>query len=629
MDVMYRWFWTLLPANPLLVRVVQGGSRRLRHLWVRMIYLGLLITVVSFGLLFNGGFGGAVSLKSMASAGSDIFEVISYAQVILICLIAPLFMAGAIASEQAGQTYNILLTTPLTNLQIVLGSLLGRLFFVIALLLSGLPLFAVLLIFGGVPISAVFIAFAVAGLTALAVGSVAVALSVFRAGGRKAVFIFVITIVAYLVVAYMVDYALLRPMNVGNATTWLTPLHPLLVLESAQSALSYQPPAWETLTGYPWLIKLYLAKPFTTFSLLSVLVSGGLMLVCAVVLRRIGQGESAWMTRLRKLLRLPRPGVERTRAAREIWANPIAWREANTRGNGPTAVAMRWAFLAFALLAGFVVLMLYHTNRLPSLGFGNAADTLRSLLLILLLVEVAITVMVAIYMSAGAVSREREDGTLDLLLTTPMTQKQYIWGKLRGLVSFLALLLAAPILTLAMVSAYTFIGELLQWPQAKPAVQFSTSGGTSRGNFPLIMPEAPIVLALMLIPFVAMCVMIGMSWSLKAKGVVGAVVPSVAILGAFTTVMGFCGFAAAENIPFIGAILNAFSPTTNLAMLVDPYARVAGFVSSGTATTLAGRVTLVIASILAAGGYSLIVYLTLLGMVKGFDHTVRKLSGTG
>jgi len=622
MDVIYRWFWTLLPANPLLVRVVQGGSRRLRHLWLRMIYLGLLIAVVSFGLLFQGGFGGAISLKALATAGSQVFEVISYAQVILICLIAPLFMAGAIASEQAGQTYNILLTTPLTNLQIVLGSLLGRLFFVLALLLSGLPLFAVLLIFGGVPIEAVFVAFAVAGLTAITVGSVAVALSVLRAGGRKAVFIFVISVVAYLVVAYMLDLAILRPIGTPNQTTWLTPLHPLLVLESAQSALSYQPPAWETLTGYPWIVKLYLAKPFITFMLLSFGTSVGLMLICALVLRRIGQGGLPVVTRLRKMLRLPMPGEERTRVAREIWANPIAWREANTRGNGPTAVALRWLFLVVALLLGLSVILLYHGNQLQALGLANSAEATRQLLLILLVVEVAITAMVAIYMSAGAVSREREDGTLDLLLTTPMTQKQYIWGKLRGLVSFLALLLAAPILTLAMVSVYTMIGLLAQWPQARPAVQVSSGAG---GNFPLIQPEAPILLALLLIPFIALCVMIGMSWSLKAKGVVGAVVPTIAILGVFSTVMGFCGYASAENIPFLGVIINSFSPTTNLAMLVDPYTRVASF----TDNIVSARITMGIAAVLTAGGYALIVYLTLLGMVKGFDHTVRKLSGTG
>ena len=40
------------------------------------------------------------------------------------------------------------------------------------------------------------------------------------------------------------------------------------------------------------------------------------------------------------------------------------------------------------------------------------------------------------------------------------------------------------------------------------------------------------------------------------------------------------------------------------------------------------RVALVIASLFAAGGYTLIVYLLISGMVRGFDQTVRKLSGT-
>jgi hypothetical protein len=45
------------------------------------------------------------------------------------------------------QTYDILLSTPLTNGQIVLGSLLSRLFFVVALLVSGIPIFSITQIF--------------------------------------------------------------------------------------------------------------------------------------------------------------------------------------------------------------------------------------------------------------------------------------------------------------------------------------------------------------------------------------------------------------------------------------------------------------------------------------------------
>ena len=189
MQAVYLWLWRLIPGNPQVVRIVQGGSRRTQHALVRMGYLGALIALVTIGMLSAGGLGGSVDLNDLAKAGSQVFRVISYGQVILVCLLAPVFMAGAIASEQSGKTYNILLTTPLSNLQIVLGSLLGRLFFILTLLLSGLPLFAVMLVFGGVPVGSIFVAFAVAGLTALFVGAVAVVLSVMRAGGRKAVFV--------------------------------------------------------------------------------------------------------------------------------------------------------------------------------------------------------------------------------------------------------------------------------------------------------------------------------------------------------------------------------------------------------------------------------------------------------
>ncbi|MEM6554067.1 MAG: hypothetical protein AAF750_18270, partial [Planctomycetota bacterium] len=158
MQAIGRWLWRLGPGNPMVVRIVEGGSRRTPHLLVRMGYLGLLVLLVVFGLLTGSGLGGSASMGELARSGSQVFRLIAYGQVVGVCLLAPLFMAGAIASEQSGKTYNILLTTPLSNLQIVLGSLAGRLFFVLALLLSGLPLFAVVLVFGGVRVGSVLVA---------------------------------------------------------------------------------------------------------------------------------------------------------------------------------------------------------------------------------------------------------------------------------------------------------------------------------------------------------------------------------------------------------------------------------------------------------------------------------------
>lgn len=636
MQAIGRWLWRLVPGNPMVVRIVEGGSRRTQHMLVRMAYLGLLVGLVVLGLISGGGLGVAVDLGDLAIAGSRVFQIIAYGQVIGVCLLAPLFMAGAIASEQSGKTYNILLTTPLSNVQIVLGSLVGRLFFVLALLLSGLPLFAVVLVFGGVRASSVFTAFAVAACTATVVGSVAVLLSVLRAGGRKAVFVFVIAIATYLVGVYAVDRGLVRVLDASPTTTWLTALHPLLVLES--SLLSdYRPPAPEVLANYPAPVAWFRGNPLGAF--VAWTLGGSLLIVlgCAVFLRRIGQGESKVVAWAAGLLRI-RIG-ERTHAPREVTGNPIAWREAKTRGKLLGGIVGRYGFALVGWAAAAGLVWAYHTGSLPQLpaspgtasGGGGVSladhDLFRRALIVLILLEVAVVTLVAIYMSAGCVSREREDGTLDIMLTTPVTPRQYIWGKLRGLVRFLSVMIAVPVVTLIGVSVYVLVGQSRGWPQAEFTYHTTNiySGAVSIPDLPLILPEVGLWLALMLVPFVALCVAAGMFWSLQAKSVLGAVVPTVGIMGAVVLVLGLCGGSPFGSTTLLGPVVNGFSPATNAAMLIDPWARVEGFAGDG---ELFGRTSLGIAAVFAAAGYSTVVYALIIGMVKGFDQTVRKLSGT-
>ena len=641
MTILLQWLWSLLPANPVLVRIVQGGSRRRRHLWVRMGYLGALVAMVSIGLLVGGGMGSEISLTDLAKAGTLIFTIISYGQVIMICLLAPLFTAGAISQERIGRTYEILLTTPLSNLQIVLGSLFGRLFFVWALLLSGLPLFAVSLIFGGVPIDAVFTSFAVAAMTALFMGSVAVTLSVCRAGGRKAVYVFVIIVVGCLVAGYALDALVLRrvatvPGSGADGTTWLTPLHPLLVLEASLNQAGYRPPSAEVISGHPAWVRVYLSRPLAAFALITTALSGLLILFCTVTLRWMtnDRGAVGWWRRLRRWLRLDRrgDGGELKRSPRKVWANPIAWRESQARGNRAAWVIGRLGFVVVGLSAIATVLVMYHRGTLPGIPdpvhgtILKPHQSFRLTLQMLLQIEVAVAVFVAVYLSAVCVSREREDGTLDLLLTTPLTARQYIWGKLRGLVSFLTILLVVPVLTLAVASLYTLAGPRMGWqPATVPQMVISNNGPPINMQVGLVLPESPLLLLFVLVPFVALCVMVGMSWSLKASGVLGAVTPAIGVIGCLTMVTGFCGYNAVGSVPFVGPVLNAFSPVTNLWMLTDPWTRVVAFGDD----PMFGRMSLAVGALTAGGCYSLVVYLMLLTMVKDFDHTVRRLSGTG
>jgi ABC-type transport system involved in multi-copper enzyme maturation permease subunit len=617
MTLLARWFWRLLPGNPMVLRTVWSGSRRLRHQWIRMGYLGALVGLVTLGLMTGGGMEGTVSLTQLAKAGTYVFAIVGNSQLILICLLAPLFMAGAITSEQSGKTYDILLTTPMSNFQIVLGSLAGRLFFVLALLSSGLPLFSVLLLFGGVPISAVTVCFATSAVTALTVGAVAVTLSVMRAGGRRAVFLFVICVAAYLVASYLLDRLVLRRMSaVPNTTTWVTPLHPLLVLESAMGSANYMVPPADTLGDHHAFTRWYLSRPFAAFCSLSAILSAVLLTWCTIILRRVQQGRSVLLTLVAGWLRLGADG-EKRRHPRHVGGNPIAWREAHTRGNRAGGMLARWTFLLGGIATATVLLGVYHTG-------GMASSTFQIALTTLLLVEIAVIALVALYVSAGAVSAEREDGTLDLLLTTPITPRQYIWGKLSGLVRFLGVMLAAPIICAGIVSLYVFVAMLAQWPTAMTKSVVISNGRVANITHPILLPEVPVLLAMLLVPFVAVCIVVGMKMSLRSRRVLGAVVQAVAVMGAVVLVLGFCGWNAAENVPAIGPIINAFSPATALHMLIDPWERINQFAHA----PVSGRIILVAAAVCAGGVYSLIVYLTIQNMVGGFDQTLRRLSGT-
>ena len=176
--------------RPLVERIVLSGSRRKRHQTIRSLYLAILIAVAAIGVLFTTSLGGRISLRALAAAGGGVFEIVAMVEVAAICLVTPIFMAGAIEQESSPRTWDLLLATPLSSMGMVLGNLLGRTFFVLSLIVAGLPILLILQIFGGVSPRAVLISAGIAACTAIVVGSAAVMLSATRTGGRRAVLAF-------------------------------------------------------------------------------------------------------------------------------------------------------------------------------------------------------------------------------------------------------------------------------------------------------------------------------------------------------------------------------------------------------------------------------------------------------
>ncbi|MCZ6852060.1 MAG: ABC transporter permease subunit [Planctomycetota bacterium] len=619
MPAFVNWLLRLVLTNPICMRLVQGGSRRHRHLLIRSGYLAVMMVILLFAMLSN--LQGAPSVRELAVGAAKTFTLISYLQIGLICLLTPIFMAGAIAQEANPRTWDILLTTPLNNLQIVLGNLFGRLFFVLALLVSTLPLFAVTQYFGGVPGESIFASYAIAGSSSLLVAAIAITLCVNRTAGRRAVFWFYVAVVMYLFVTYAADLQIRQPVGPGvqvNHTTLITPLNPFLALEVLLRSNTYQPLDPQEVTGIAtlWIMQMALTRPIATFCWVCLGISGVLIGYSTIRARAIGAktGAAAWH---RRMLGLGAPGAVE-RPARTVSLNPIAWRESVARGRTLTAILARWGFVALGIAVGIALVGLYHTGAWTGPQLQLAAVTV-------IAAEIVVIALVALNMSASAVSREREDGTLDLILSTPIQPGPYLTGKLRGLIQFLFPLMLVPVATMLILAVYVM------------ADGFGRSGGVWLKDVPLagkvdridllpvILPEGAIALPLVLIPFTAFCVMIGLHWSIKTKGTIGSVVAAVLVAGGVTGVLGLCGLASGNKIPIVGAVINTLSPVNLLWAIVYPAKAI--LTGSTPKDIMAARINMVVGALLAAGGYATLVYLMLTTMRRSFMMTVRRLAG--
>lgn len=605
MPAALRWFLRLLPLNPIVVRLVQGASRRGRHNLIRSGYLAVLIAVLLALLLPQQG---RLAYQTLAVKGAEAFEIVAYLQIALICILSPVFMAGAIAQESNPRTWEVLLTTPLSAAQMVLGHLFGRLFFVLALLAASMPLFAITQYFGGVPGQSILLSYAVAAGAALVVGATAVALAVSRLAGRRAVFTFYVSVVTYLALTIAVDFSLQPP---SGGVTPVTALNPFLALRALLNPTGYPRPDPIDLEAMSGFARLWLGDPVTAWCLVTVSISTVLIIASTFAVRSASSIEGR--PSLRRRLFPSHAGS--ARRARTVWQNPIAWREAAARQATLPKMLARWAFIGAGALWGLALVLYLH-------GGGMSPANYRYALLATVWTELIVITLVAINVSATAISREREDGTLDLLLTTPITPSEYLGGKLRGLISYLTPLLAIPLGTVAMGSLYTLFNGF-----GAGGVTVTEAFGVTTIDTPLVLPEGAVIAPLVAAPFIAFCVMIGLQWSMKSKGTIGSVISTVGAVGVVAGIVGLCGWQMGTKMPVIGPGLSASTPVTALLGIIEPASAFQGAVRAAEDLATA-RVSLLVGSVLAAGIYLLVVYGIRANMVRTFDVAVRRLAGS-
>jgi len=140
---------TTLEINPVLLKEIRGRMRGARAF---LLLTGNLLALSFFAGLFylaqsptlSGPFG-----PTPAEVGWNVFVSIALMQFLIVLFGVPTIAANAISAEYENQTYEMLLTTPLSARSIVLGKLLAILAYVTMLILSALPLYSLIYVLGG------------------------------------------------------------------------------------------------------------------------------------------------------------------------------------------------------------------------------------------------------------------------------------------------------------------------------------------------------------------------------------------------------------------------------------------------------------------------------------------------
>lgn len=401
-------------VGPVFTREVVTAPRRARLYIARAAYVAVLLVLTATAWQVLAGTQEVRNVGDLARFGAIVFQILAPLQLAVVMFFAALSAASAVAAEKDRQTLILLLLTNLSNTELVLGKLLASTLNVLVLIASALPVFMLLVLLGGVSFAQVAQVFAVTLAGALAAGSLGAMLAFWREKTFQTLAMTALALVFWLAAWEVVARGALGESWLGvSCQTWAIGFSPWQAMLEAMRPVVEVDPALGPIRS-PVYLYLLLAIGVT------VCLNG-----LAIVMVRVWNPS-------RELRREPEASdekpaeaaapVRRPGKSRQVWDNPIIWREIRTWAYGRKILAMR---LAYLVLAGLALAGLYSLVHQP------AAPSRTDLALIL----APFGVLSLVLLNAQAVTSltsERDAKAIDLLLVTDLSPSEVIYGKLGG-----------------------------------------------------------------------------------------------------------------------------------------------------------------------------------------------------
>ncbi len=466
-------------AGPIIAREIMTAPRPGRFYLLRASYVGALFILMLTAWQSQVGLNEIAEVGTIAYLGHWLFRLFVLVQLTLMLFFAPLSAATSVAHEKDRRTFVLLLMTDLRDVEIILGKLAASLVVIFNLLASSAPVLFLCLLLGGVSPGQVLDVVGVTTAAGLLGGSLGLLVALGRDRTFQSLALTVLTLV--LTLAGIETLQLLMPGLAILGAPMAEALNPYRTL------LTVVDPALGTASGSvrPSLVFM-IASSMLSIALLAfgtamlrvwnpgrnepreqregeaVAVAAGETLVeveetstagplvpAAAMARSVATAtveppaarapaeERGATTGLHVPRRTHRRITRGPGSYRRPWTNPILWRELMTRAYGTKPLIIKGAYiLAFALGVAYI-----HTAPDPGTMAGRQTWILIFLgILSLILINAQ---------GVTSLTSERDTGSLDLLLVTELSPKQFIYGKLYGVMYNAKEMIVLPVLLIA------------------------------------------------------------------------------------------------------------------------------------------------------------------------------------
>ena len=416
--------------GPVFSRELVTAPRRSRLFIYRTVYAGSLLLLMCTAWLVLAGTQVIRDVSDMARFGGILFQLLAPIQLALAVFFAAMMAASAVAQEKDRQTLILLLMTRLTNNELVLGRLFSSLLNILVMVLAGLPVFMFAMLFGGIAPGQVISVFAVTVATVLAAGSLGSMIALYREKTFQTLAMTALILVFWIGIWEGVAYGALGSRLLGieaeTLASWFSPLTAVRVAArpSFSEASRLISPSTFGFLAFATLLTILLNavaiaririwNPSREIRLTDVTKSAN----------ETQESDEPMDVHVDSQLRRKEKGV-----VRGVWNNPVLWRETCTWAYGKKVIAIRIAYLVLFAIAAFALHWIIGQPRvIETEGLAGIVDATSFPLALIFLVSLVIMNALAV----TAVTNERDGRSLDLLLVTDLTPREFLFGKLGG-----------------------------------------------------------------------------------------------------------------------------------------------------------------------------------------------------